>query len=51
MKPRYTIATITTPDLDIVEKSKLVRASGSRHNDIYERGLNEIIKEKNLDKD
>jgi hypothetical protein len=39
LKPRYTIGTIVTTDVTIVEKSHWVRSLGHTHEDIYRAGL------------
>lgn len=46
MKPRYTLANLQTSDPDLVLRSQSFRKStGYTHEDIYKRGLEELIKE------
>lgn len=45
--PRYSIATITTKDIDLKHLRDKVKQSGSTDEEIYRRGL-EVIAQENL---
>ena len=45
-KPRYTLASITTLDADLLIKADTVRHMGYSHEDIYKAGLDYLSKEK-----
>lgn len=42
---RYSICTITTKDLNLVERARNIRIGGITHERIYKRGLEEFEKE------
>jgi len=50
-KARYAIATISTADLELIKRADAVKAKGIKHTDIYRRGLEEYIKELNINVD
>ncbi len=45
-EPRYTVCTIITKDINLVEDSDTVRATGKTHEDIYRAGVEAIKGEK-----
>lgn len=49
MKARYTIATITTEDVQDIVKVEALRARGISHKEIYRTGLNTIIKDREIE--
>lgn len=49
IQPRWTLTTITTTDFNVVKIAKVVREKIKiKHEDIYRRGLVEIMKENKI---